>query len=235
MNGRVAEVKHLTMKTLAEDDRPREKLMNKGRQSLSDAELLAILLGSGTVDETALQLAQRILRTCDNSINGLAGLSLHDLKQFRGVGEAKALGIAAALELGRRRSDSEELSKIQILSSRASFRFFYPMLCDLPYEEFWAMYVNRRGQVIKTHCISKGGIHNATIDVRLILKPALECLATSIILAHNHPSGTSDPSAEDLSITASIRDAAKIMNMKLMDHLIIAGQSYYSFSDHGLL
>lgn len=235
MDGRVAEVKHLTMKTLAEDDRPREKMISKGRQNLSDAELLAILLGSGTVYETALQLAQRILGTCDNSINSLAELTVSDLLKFRGIGEAKALGIAAALELGRRRSDVEEFSKIQILSSRASFRFFYPMLCDLPHEEFWAIYVNRRGQIIKTHCVSKGGVHTSIIDVRLIMKPAIECLATSIILAHNHPSGTSDPSAEDLSITSSIRDAAKIMNMKLLDHLIIAGQSYYSFSDHGLL
>jgi DNA repair protein RadC len=227
--------KHLNIKSLAEDDRPREKLIAKGRQALSDAELLAILLASGSRNETAVQLAQRILKENKNSINELAKLQLNDLKKFKGVGEAKAVTIAAALEIGRRRTDQATEEKIKISSSKAAYNILNSKLSDLPHEEFWVLFMSRSNSVIKTDCISRGGISGTVVDIRLILKPAIECLASSIILAHNHPSGNLKPSQEDINLTKKVKEAAKLMDIGLQDHLIIGDQAYLSFADEGIL
>ncbi len=227
--------KHLTIKSWAEDDRPREKLINKGRQALSDAELLGILLASGNKNETAVQLAQRILNSHQNSINQLAKLQLNDLKKFKGVGEAKAVTIAAALEIGRRRNDETVYEKPKITSSQQAYTILKSKLSDLPHEEFWVMFMTRSNSVIKTECISRGGISGTVVDVRLILKPAIECLASSIILSHNHPSGNLKPSNEDIFLTKKVKEAAMLMDISLQDHIIIGDQSYLSFADEGLL
>ncbi len=226
---------HLTIKSWAENDRPREKLINNGRHTLSDAELLAILLGSGNKNETAVQLAQRILNETKNSINELAKLQLNDLKKFKGVGEAKAVTIAAALEIGRRKSEETISDKTQITSSQSAYSILKSKLSDLPHEEFWVLYMTRRNTIIKTECISKGGISGTIVDIRLILKPAIEYLASSIILAHNHPSGNLKPSNEDIHLTKKIKDSAKLMDISLQDHLIIGDQNYLSFADEGIL
>jgi DNA repair protein RadC len=227
--------KHLTIKSWAEDDRPREKLITKGRQALSDAELLGILLASGNKNETAVQLAQRILNSHQNSINQLAKLQLNDLKKFKGVGEAKAVTIAAALEIGRRRNDETVYEKPKITSSQQAYTILKSKLSDLPHEEFWVMFMTRSNSVIKTECISRGGISGTVVDVRLILKPAIECLASSIILSHNHPSGNLKPSNEDIFLTKKVKEAAMLMDISLQDHIIIGDQSYLSFADEGLL
>lgn len=227
--------KHLTIKSWAEDDRPREKLVAKGRQVLSDAELLAILLSSGNRDETAVQLAQRILKENKNSINELAKLQLNDLKRYKGIGEAKAVTIAAALEIGRRRTGNFTEEKVKITSSKAAYDILKSKLSDLPHEEFWVIFMNRNNRVIKTECISKGGVSGTVVDVRLILKPAIENLASGIILAHNHPSGTLKPSHEDISLTKKVKESSKLMNISLQDHVIICDQSYFSFADEGIL
>lgn len=227
--------KHLNIKAWAEDDRPREKLIGKGRQALSDAELLAILLSSGNRNETAVQLAQRILNTSGNSINQLAKLQLSDLKKFKGVGEAKAVTIAAALEIGRRRKDEGVEEKQKISSSTQAYQVLKSKLNDLPHEEFWVIYLNRNNLVIKNECISRGGISGTIVDVRLILKPALECLASGIILAHNHPSGNLKPSPEDLLLTKKVKEAAKVMDIVLQDHIIIGDGNYLSMVDESLI
>ena len=227
--------KHLSIKAWAEDDRPREKLISKGRQALSDSELLAILLASGSREETAVQLAQRILQENKNSINELAKLQLNDLKKFKGVGEAKAVTIAAALEIGRRRTDESLEEKIKISSSKHAYSILKSKLSDLPHEEFWVLFMSRSNSVIKTECISKGGISGTVVDIRLILKPAIECLASSIILAHNHPSGNLKASQEDINLTKKTKEAAKLMDISLQDHLIIGDQAYLSFADEGML
>lgn len=229
------EAQHIPIKKLSEDDRPREKLIQKGRQTLSDAELLAILLSSGSRNETALQLAQRMLNSNQNSINQLAKLQLGDLKKYKGVGEAKAVTIAAALEIGRRRTEESNEKKIKIISSQQANAILAPKLSDLPHEEFWVIFLNRRNHFIKMDCISKGGISGTVVDIRLILKPAIECLASGIILAHNHPSGNLKPSQEDLNLTKKVKETTAMMGMSLQDHIIIGDQSYFSFTDEGLL
>ena len=225
----------LTIKTLAEDDRPREKLVAKGRQSLSDAELLAILLSSGNREETAIQLAQRILNANQNSINQLAKLQLNDLKKYKGVGEAKAVTILAALEIGRRRTDVDIDEKIKVTSSKSAYNVIKPKLSDLPHEEFWVIFLSRNNNVIKTECISKGGVSVTAVDTRLILKPAIENLASGIILAHNHPSGNLKPSQEDIYLTKKVKEAARLLDITVQDHLVIGDQVYFSFADEGIL
>lgn len=226
---------HITIKSLAEDDRPREKLIQKGRQALSDAELIAILLSSGNKNETAIQLAQRILNSNQNSINQLAKLQLNDLKKYKGVGEAKAVTILAALELGRRRTDTISEEKPKIQSSKQAYDLLKQSLSDLPHEEFWVIFLNRSNSVIKTECVSKGSISGTLVDIRLILKPAIEYLSSAIIIAHNHPSGNLKPSNEDLKITRKIKEAATLMDIVLQDHLIIGDANYFSFADEGLM
>ncbi|MBK7311434.1 MAG: DNA repair protein RadC [Sphingobacteriaceae bacterium] len=228
-------LKHINLKSLSEDDRPREKLMQMGRQHLSDAELLAIILGSGNTDETAIQLAQRILHESKNDINTLAKLSLNELQKFKGVGPAKAINIAAAFELGRRRKDTDVVEQPKITSSRDVFNLLNPKLADLPHEEFWMVLMNRANKVIKIESISKGGISGTVVDVRLVSKSAIENNTSSVILAHNHPSGNLKPSQEDISITKKIKEALKFFDITLFDHLIIGDQNYYSFTDEGAL
>ena len=228
--------KRLTIREWSEDDRPREKMLRKGTSSLSDAELLAILIGSGNRDESAVELARRIMRECDDNINELARLTIADLcKKFKGIGEAKAITIKAALELGKRRKTSDFLERKQILSSRDLFELFEPLLIDLVHEEFWIVFMNGANKVLSTHKLTQGGIQQTIVDVPLLLKMSLERLAQSIAVAHNHPSGQNKPSSEDENITRRIKQGCDAIGIRLLDHIIVARGKYYSFADEGLL
>jgi len=222
----------LSIKNWAVDDRPREKLLNKGISALSDAELIAILIGSGNREESAVELSKRILNSEKNNLNELGKKSIEDLTQFKGIGEAKAISIVAALELGKRRKLAEIIDKKQITSSKDIFEYFYPMLGDLKYEEFWILTLNRSCKVIEKHKISQGGISQTIIDVKLIMKIAIEKLAEAIVLCHNHPSENLEPSKQDNIITTKIIDAAKVLDIKVLDHIIIGDKNYYSFADN---
>lgn len=228
-------MKHIPIKFLAEDDRPREKLLTIGRQNLSDAELLAIQIGFGTREETAIQLAQKVLNHYGNDLNLLAKTSIADLKKFKGIGEAKAINIASAFELGRRRNEQEVSVKPKITSSADAYKLLNRKLSDLPHEEFWILLLSRANSVIKMECISQGGISGTVVDVRLVLKPAIESLASGIILCHNHPSGQLKPSEQDISLTKKIKEGTRLMDINLLDHLIIGDQKYLSFADEGIL
>lgn len=227
--------KRITIKTLAEDDRPREKLANQGRSHLSDAELLAIILGSGNRNETAVQLAQRMLSDHGNNINQLAKLGLSELKKYNGIGEAKAVNIAASFELGRRRKDQEKDEKVKVTSSSIAYEVVNKRLWDLPHEEFWILLLNRANQVIREECISKGGVSGTVVDIRIVCKSAIENYASGIILAHNHPSGQIQPSMEDKNITKKLRDALGYFDIKLLDHIIVGDGKFFSFNDEGIL
>ena len=227
---------HLPIKEWATEDRPREKMLLKGVSALSDAELLAILIGTGTRDETAVQLSQRILHSAGNNLNELGKRSVSELaSSFKGIGEAKAITIAAALELGKRRSASERNRKDPITTSRDIHSIFAHHLCDLPHEELWIALTNAASVVVGKTKISKGGTTETTADVRIIMQAAVQALATGIILCHNHPSGSKAPSPCDDNLTKRVKAAAELMNMKLIDHLIIADNSYYSYADEGRL
>ncbi|HEY1038415.1 MAG TPA: DNA repair protein RadC [Bacteroidia bacterium] len=223
------------IKHLAEDDRPREKLMLKGIHSLSDAELIAILIGSGSRNESAVQLSQRILRTYENDLNKLAKLTIKELCEFKGIGEAKAVSIAAALELGRRKKGAASSERVVIKSSLTAYEVLKAYLSDLPHEEFWILILNRANAVVKSECISKGGINATLVDARLVFKPALLHSASSIVLAHNHPSGSLRPSDEDLRLTKKLREAGKLFDIAVFDHIIVGENSYYSFADEGIM
>lgn len=226
----------LPIREWAEEDRPREKMLLKGVTSLSDAELLAILINSGTKDETALQLSQRILRSINNNLNALGKLSIKELTAgFKGIGQARAITIIAALELGRRRSASEPLQRATIRSSRDAFLLFSPLLSDLPYEELWIALTNRSAKVIEKVKISQGGTGETTADLRLILKAAINTLADGIILCHNHPSGNLRPSPQDDQLTNRLQTAARLMGISLLDHIVLADGNYYSYADEGRL
>ncbi|MQY78742.1 MAG: DNA repair protein RadC [Bacteroidetes bacterium] len=231
----MAEYKNLTIKDWALEDRPREKLLSKGLSSLTDAELIAILIGSGNKNESAVELAKKILKAVKNNLNELGKLTVEDLMTLKGIGEAKAITIIAALELGRRRKLADIMEKKKISGSKDVFEFFQPVLADLPYEEFWILLLNRSNKIIEKFKISQGGISGTVIDVRMILKNAIEKLASSIILCHNHPSGNLQPSEADKKITTKLKDAANIMDMQVLDHLIITDSSFYSFADEGML
>ena len=219
----------------AEEDRPREKMMLKGASALSDAELLAILIGSGNQEESAVALMQRVLQTCHNDLSALSKWELRDFKQFKGLGEAKSISILAALELGRRRSDAKGLERTNIRSSADIFEIFHPLMRDLPTEEFWILLLNQANKVIDKVCISKGGIDQTAVDVRLILREALLQRATQIILIHNHPSGNIRPSKEDRNLTQAVKKSAEAMNIRLTDHVIVADGAFFSFNDEGLM
>ncbi len=218
----------------AEDDRPREKFLLKGKSSLSDSELLAILIGSGSRNESAVQLCQRILFSVDNNLNQLGKLSIQKLTEFKGIGEAKAITIAAALELGRRRrtEDAEELKKIT--PSKAVFEIMQPIIGELPHEEFWILYLNNSNKVIHKAQLSKGGITGTVVDSRIVFKTAFEQNATSIILTHNHPSGKLVASDADKEITQKLKMAGKQLDIIVIDHIIITENGYYSFQDEGI-
>lgn len=225
----------MSIKFLAEDDRPREKFLLKGRSSLSDSELLAIIMGSGNRDETAVELARRILASVNNNWNQLSLLSVKDLMKFKGVGEVKAISIATALEIGRRRAGQEVPEKPVISSSSTAYDIFRNHLSDLRTEEFWAIFLNRSNKVIHFAQLTQGGINQSIVDIRVLFKTALDHFSTGIIIAHNHPSGSLQPSREDIEITKKIKTAGETLNIQLLDHLIITQNSYFSFSDDGLL
>lgn len=228
-------IEKLSIKNWSEEDQPREKLMAKGRQVLSDAELLAILIGSGSRSESAIELCKRILNDSQNNINQLAKLSVNDLMKYRGIGEAKAISIVAALELGRRRKSEAVLDKVQVTSSQHLYEYIKPVLEDLPHEEFWIVLLSRANKIIGKQLIGRGGISETTADIKLIFKKSIESLASAIILAHNHPSGNLKPSQSDLNLTKKIKDAAKLFDISILDHLIIGDGNYYSFNDEGVL
>ncbi|MGH2664991.1 RadC family protein [Flavobacterium sp.] len=223
------------IKYWAEDDKPREKLMIKGKQVLSDAELLAILIGSGSRNESAVELSKRILSSVNNNLNALGKLSVKQLMTFKGIGEAKAVTIAAAAELGlrRRAEDRTELSKI--ISSKAVFEIMQPVIGELPHEEFWVLYLNNSNKVIYRSQISKGGITGTLVDVRIVFKIALEHNATSVILTHNHPSGKLEASSADKQITQKLKHAGQQLDIPILDHVIITENNYLSFADDGIL
>jgi DNA repair protein RadC len=219
----------------AEDDRPREKFLLKGKAALSDSELLAILIGSGTRNESAVQLCQRILAAANNNLNQLGKLSIKQLMEFKGIGEAKAIAIAAALELGRRRRSEDAVEWDKITSSKAVFNIMQPIIGELLHEEFWVLFLNNSNKVIHKAQLSKGGITGTIVDTRIIFKTALEYNAISLILTHNHPSGKLLASDSDKDITRKLQLAGKQMDIMILDHVIITESSYYSFADEGIL
>lgn len=225
----------LTIRQLAEDDRPREKMMQKGAEALSDAELIAILIGSGNKEESAVTLSQRMLSSCGSDLNQLSKWQMEEYAHFKGMGPAKSLTVMAALELGRRRKLQERMERPIITSSIDIYELFHPLMADLPTEEFWVLLLNRSNRVIGKERISSGGIDQTTADVRTILREALLARATQIVVAHNHPSGNARPSQEDRRITQRIQEAGRVMSIHLTDHVIVCDGTYFSFNDEGLL
>ena len=228
-------MKHLSIKDLSEEDRPREKLLQNGVSALSNAELLAIVLGSGNREQSAVDLAKEMLKNSDNDLNKFGRLTLSDLTRFKGVGEAKAIAVIATLELGRRRKLSEINKTQSIKSSKDVFDLFNDTLSDLDYEEFWAVFLNRGNKILRKYKVSQGGLSGTVTDVRLIIKEAILQLSSGIILVHNHPSGNLKPSEQDIELTKKISDAAKYFDINVLDHLIIGTGKYYSFADEGVL
>lgn len=223
------------IKNLSPDDMPREKLLNLGASVLSNAELIAILIGSGSRELNAVELCRIILKNNDNSLDKLAQLTINDLKQYKGIGEAKAITIASALELGRRRQNSKPLEKTKITCSNDAFSFLHPFMMDLQHEEFWLLCLNKKNEVIK-HCqISKGGKDATIADPKVIFKSALDHQATGIIIAHNHPSGNNSPSNADIKLTQKIKQGGELLSMPLLDHIIYTNNNYYSFADENQL
>ena len=224
-----------SIKQWCEDDRPREKLLIKGKNALSHAELIAILINSGNREESAVALSQRILASVAINLNELGKLSVKDLMKFKGIGEAKAITILAALELGRRHRGEEALEKKKITSSSSVFELMQPIIGELPHEEFWIVYLNNSNKVLQKIQLSKGGITGTLVDVRLVLKTALQIGAIGLILTHNHPSGTLVPSQADKNITQKLKIASESIDIKVLDHLIITEKAYFSFADENLL
>jgi DNA repair protein RadC len=231
----MSEYEKLSIKMWAVEDRPREKMLKHGFSALSNAELVAILIGSGNINESAVELSRRILSDFKNNLDQLGKSSVEKLKSFNGIGEAKAINILAALELGRRRVLSDNGSLTKINSSDDAFQYIKIELSDLTHEEFWAIYLDRANNVIGKSKISQGGVSGTVIDVRIILKQAIEKLASSIVLVHNHPSGNLSPSQSDLDITTKASEASKLVDIKVLDHIIIAGNHFSSLADEGLI
>jgi DNA repair protein RadC len=228
------EYQNLTIKQWALEDRPREKFLTKGISALSDAELIAILLATGTKNLSAVDLAKNILAGAENNLHLLGKKNVADLKKIPGIGEAKAISIIAALELGKRRKGADN-EQTKVTSSRVVFDLFQPLLGDLPHEEFWVLYLSRSNQIKDKEKISLGGTTGTVIDVKIILKYAIEKLACGLILVHNHPSGNIQPSDNDLKITEKIKKAGQLMDVATLDHIIIGDTNYYSFADEGIL
>lgn len=224
----------MNIKEWAEDDRPREKMLAKGIDALSDAELIAILIGSGDRNKTAVELSKEILHRHDNDLNRLGKVSVKELTNaHRGIGAAKAIAILAALELGKRRSGSEAAKLFSVTSSRDVYRYFHPLMGDLKHEEFWVAYLNQSNRIVLRSKISKGGVSETAVDIRIILKNAIEHLASGLILCHNHPSGNNRPSNADDLFTKKIKEAARLMDIRVLDHLIVCDDCYYSYADEG--
>lgn len=224
-----------SIKNWAEDERPREKLLHKGPGALADAELLAILISSGTRERSALDLARDVLKQAGNKLHDLGRLSVEELQQTKGIGEARAITIAAALELGRRRQMSAGLTKQTITQSKDAAEIFIPLMRDLGHEVFYVLYLSQSSSVIRFEHIGKGGLTSTVADIRIILKNALLSSASRLIVAHNHPSGNLKPSREDISMTEKLKEAAALMDIKLLDHLIIGDNNYCSMADEGLI
>lgn len=228
-------MENCTIKSWALDDRPREKLLAKGKASLSDAELIAILIGSGNRQESAVALSKRILQSVAGNINELAKLSVEKLMTFKGIGEAKAISIITALEIGKRRQLEIALKKPKITSSKDVFNLMQPVIGDLEQEEFWVLFLNNSNKVLGKRQLSKGGFTATVVDIRLLFKRVLESSSVAIIVCHNHPSGKLDPSNADEQLTQKIKKAGAILDIKILDHLIITEKAYFSFADEGIL
>lgn len=224
-----------SIKNWAIDDRPREKLAAKGRESLSDSELLAILINTGSGKSSAVDLAKDVLRLGENNLDELGKLSLRDMMTVKGIGEAKAITLAAALELGRRRQSAFPLNKVQTRSSKELAEFLKASLKDYEHEVFAVVFMNRANKINHFQVLSSGGISHTIVDPRIIFKRALEVKATSIVLCHNHPSGNLRPSRQDEALTAKLKDAGKLLDIQVVDHLIVSDEGYYSFADEGLI
>jgi DNA repair protein RadC len=218
----------------SEDDKPREKLMLKGKSVLSDAELIAILIGSGSRNESAVDLSKRILASVDYNLNALGKLSIAQLMNFKGIGEAKAISIIAAMELGRRRRSEDAIELTKITSSKAVFEVMQPIIGELPHEEFWVLFLNNSNKILFKSQLSKGGMTGTMVDVRIVFKMAFEQNATAIILTHNHPSGKLQASDADIQITKKIKTAGQQLDIPVLDHIIITETGYYSFADEGI-
>jgi DNA repair protein RadC len=227
--------KSFSIKNWSQDDRPREKLRDKGSRVLSDAELLAILIGSGTVQESAVELSKRILSSVGHNLQNLGKLSIAQLLNFKGIGEAKAIKIKAAMELSRRRRESNPTQLDKINTSLSAFEIMQPLLGHLSHEEFWVLYLNRSNKIVAKTQLSKGGMTSTIVDVRIILKQALEHSATAILQAHNHPSGMLKPSISDKQLTQKLKLASESLDIKVLDHIIVTEKSYFSFADESLL
>jgi len=225
----------LSIKSWALDDRPREKLVTKGKMVLSDAELMAILIGSGNRQESAVALSQRMLQSVEGNINELAKVSIEKLMTFKGIGEAKAINIIAALELGKRRQLENLLEKPKIGGSNDVFKLMHPIIGDLSHEEFWVLFLNNSNKVLAKLQVSKGGMTATVVDIRLLFKQALELFSVAIIVCHNHPSGNLKPCDADVQLAKKIKNAGNTLDIKLLDHLIIAEKAYFSFADEGIL
>lgn len=223
------------MKAWAEEDRPREKLILKGKHSLTDAELIAILIGSGNNNETAVDLARKILSGSSNNLSALGKMNVAELMKYKGIGEAKAISIVAALELGKRRKESKEERTEKLTSSREAVDLMQPLLGDLLHEEFWIIFLNRANYIIGKQQISIGGMSGTVADPRMIFKAALDRKAVSIILCHNHPSGNNQPSASDIQLTKNISEAGRVLEITVLDHIIVTQHGFYSFADEGLI
>ncbi|MDP4266899.1 MAG: DNA repair protein RadC [Bacteroidota bacterium] len=223
------------IKSWAEDDRPREKMLKKGKSALSDAELLAIIIGSGNITQSALDLSKEILNNTGNNLNELAKLSIEDLKKFKGIGDAKAISILATIELGGRRMASDFVERQKITCSADVYEYFKNLLMYLKTEEFWILMLNRANKIIDKKNISHGGTAGTVVDPKVIFKHALENGASSIVLCHNHPSGNILPSSNDINITKNLKNAGLLLEIKVFDHIIIAENKYYSFADEGII
>jgi len=226
---------NLSLKQWADEDRPREKLLLKGKHVLTDAELIAILISSGNAEETAVELSKRVLSTMENNLNELGKQSVHDLMKFKGIGEAKAISIIAAMELGRRRKPEDKIKREQIITSKDAVDIFQPLLGDKSHEEFWILFLNRANVVTGKQAVSSGGMTGTVVDPKMVFKAALDAKAVGIILCHNHPSGNVKPSQQDIDLTKKLSAAGKLMEIAVLDHLIVAQSSYYSFADEGLM
>ena len=232
---KIDESRPLRIKSWSPEDRPREKLLMKGTSALSHAELIAILIGSGTATLSAVEVAKKILQAAENNLHKLAQLSVNDLMKVKGIGEAKAVTIIAAFELGRRRKDIDPEEKPRISGSKDGFEQVKADLMDLPHEEFWVILLNRANRMIKKKRVSEGGVSGTVADPKIIFKLALEELASGVIVVHNHPSGNLAASQSDIDLTKKLKEAGKFLEVQLLDHLIIAGQKYFSFADEGIM
>ncbi len=228
--------KSVSIKYWAEDDRPRDKLLLKGKHAVSDSELLAIILGTGTSGTTALDLGKQLLEKADNSLQELSRFSVQDLTNgIRGIGKAKALTLLAAMELANRRNYSNAIQKVKVSCSLDAFKYVHPYMADAVWEEFWLLLLSRSNRVIRAVKTSEGGIHGTVADPKRIFQTALEQKASAIIMSHNHPSGNTKPSATDIQLTRNLKKAGNILEINVIDHLILGGDSYFSFADNGLL